>query len=506
MIRRMQKECESSCEYILPDYLGDVKKVVLTTAKAQPSGQFESDGELECAGIVTYDVVYLDSENKLSCASFSSDYDFSLKKPSENYTDAYTMTELSNFAIRLTGPRRMIAKSNVTSEICVIEKWNHEERGNAFSESETLEKITRELNVESGVKSEITEREYAEEVASIEGVSADEIEVITSSAYVRISESIPVKDGVNVKGELIVTALIRTPDSSVFAIRREIPFDETVSISTDGENLSAIADVKVTSLNISANDGEGGSSLVANAIAEFSALTLFNEAVTVISDAYLKNCDTVSEYENVKVQSLVACETKSDSINVKIPLKELGIENVKEIFALNQDFRSLGLKREGNAVYFTGEIAFSGVACEILEDGEPHIIGLKFEHPVEINVNNNCQNSDSSRVFAKISPAGCEWEIEGECLNVLVRYNLSYSISEEDNVRCLASCEIVENTEFKKKASRVSVYYPDENETLFEIAKKFHTSVQDIARDNMITEATSLGMPVKSGYKKLIIR
>ena len=319
MIKKFQKECESSGEYILPDYLGDVKKLISTSSRVVPSGQFEGDGVTECSGIVAYDVVYLDSENKLSCASFSSDYDFSLKKPSENYTDAYVMTELANFAIRLTGPRRIIAKSNVAAEICVIEKWGYEERGSAFSESEALEKITMELNVESAVKSEVLEREYAEEVASIEEISADEIEVITSSAYVRISESKPVNDGVNIKGELIVTAIIRTPDSSVFAIRREIPFAETVSISGEGENASAIADVKVTSLSISANDSEGNSSLVANAIAEFSALAIFNEPTTVISDAYLKTRDTVSEYENVKIQSHIACETKSESTNVKIP-------------------------------------------------------------------------------------------------------------------------------------------------------------------------------------------
>ena len=93
MNRRLQKDCESSCEYILPDYLGDVKKLVSSVARVVPSGHFESDAELECAGIVSYDIVYLDSENKLSTASFSSDYDFSLKK-GEDYLDSYVRSDV----------------------------------------------------------------------------------------------------------------------------------------------------------------------------------------------------------------------------------------------------------------------------------------------------------------------------------------------------------------------------------------------------------------------------
>ncbi len=505
MIRRFQKDCESTCEYILPDYLGDVKKLLMTTAKVAPSGQFESDGELECAGIVAYDIVYLDSENKLSSASFSSDYDFSVSK-GESYLDAYVKSGLANFAVRLTGPRRMIAKANVESDICVMESWEREERGSAFSEEAALEKITRSVNIESALKGASQEREYAEEIASLEGVSADEIEVITSSAYVRISESTPVEDGVNIKGELIVTAIIRTPENSVFAIRREIPFDETVSISGASPDMSAISDALISSVSLGVNEGENASELVANVILDFNSVAFFNESAEVISDAYLKTKDTATEYENLKLSSIVSAETKSESARVKIPLSSIGEENLKEILALNQDFRGLTLKTDESTPYFSGDIAFSGVACEISEDGETNITSLKFSTPISINVNISCQNLEKSKLFAEIAPAGCEWEIDSENLNVTLWYTITYSLSEEESVKCLSSCEAIGDSEYSKKASRISVYYPDENETLFDVAKKFHTSVADIASDNMIAEPTALGIPTKLGLKKLIIR
>ena len=506
MNKKFQKECESSCEYILPDYLGDVKKLVMTTAKAVPSGEFDGDGEVECAGIVAYDVVYLDSENKLSSASFSSDYDFTFSKNGDNYVDAYVTTQLANFGVRLTGPRRMIAKANVQSEICVMEKWEREETGSAFSVREEPEKITRNLNIESALFGERLEREYAEEAASLEGVSADDIEVITSNAYVRISESLPVENGVNIKGELIVSAIIRTPDTSVFAIRREIPFDETVSISGANSDMTAMSDAVISSVNIGVSESENSTELCANVIMEFKSVAFYNESIEVISDAYLKSKDTVAEYENIKISTQVSAETKSESARIKIPISSLDVGSLKEILALNQDFKGLTLKTEGNSPFFSGDVAFSGVACEISEDGESNITSLKFNSPLTVNVNISCQNLDKCKLFAKISPAGCEWEIDGENLNLVIWYTISHSLSEEENVRCLASCDTVGDMEYEKKVSRISVYYPDENETLFDVAKKFYTSVADIAKDNMIAEPTALGIPAKLGFKKLIIR
>ena len=505
MNKRFQKDSESTCEYILPDYLGDVKKLVSSSARLVPSGQFESDGELECAGVVSYEIVYLDSENKLSAASFSSDYDFSVAKD-EKYLDAYVKSEVASFAVRLTGPRRMIAKANVRSEVCVIEKWDFCESGSAFSEETELEKITKTLNIETALRGVSREREYAETLASLEGVSADEIEVITSSAYVRIRESVPVDDGVNIKGELIINAIIRTPESSVFAIRREIPFDETVSISGANGEASAVSDVVVSSLSLGVNDGENSAELVANAIMEFSSAVFFNESVEAVSDAYLKTKDVATEYENLKISTFVSSETKTDSVSLKIPLSKIVSSNLKEILALNQDFRALVLNFEENRLVFSGEVAFSGVACEISEDGDSNIASLKFSAPIEINVNTGCQNLEKCKLFAGNAPAGCEWEIDAENLKISVFYTVTYSVSEEENVRLLSSCEALGESEYEKKLSRISVYYPDENETLFDVAKKFHTSVSAIASDNMITAPVALGFPAKSGLKKLIIR
>ena len=57
-------------------------------------------------------------------------------------------------------------------------------------------------------------------------------------------------------------------------------------------------------------------------------------------------------------------------------------------------------------------------------------------------------------------------------------------------------------------SSRITVYYPDASDSLFSVAKRFHTTPEKLARDNMITDAASLIGEHDSlcDVKKLIIR
>ena len=104
---------ESVADYSLPDYLGDVRKILFTDAALRPSGRFAGGDEVEFSGVVVYNVVYLDADNNLSSVEFTSDYDYSVKCSAENYKDSISNTRVSNYAVRLMGPRKMSARASL---------------------------------------------------------------------------------------------------------------------------------------------------------------------------------------------------------------------------------------------------------------------------------------------------------------------------------------------------------------------------------------------------------
>ncbi len=509
MNRKFQKETESSCEYILPDYLGDVRRVLTSSARVIPSGQFNQDGSIECAGIVSYELVYLDAENKVSSANFTSDYDFSFPIDMEIYLDSYIMSMLSNFSVRLAGPRRILAKSAIVSDICLSESKIPAVRGNAFEFSDNIEKIEKNIDSEVMLSGESIEREYAEEIASVEELTADEIEIITSNAYVRIEETTPQDGGVNIKGVLVINAIIKTQEMSTFAVRREIPFDETVEISGTSPDMSAISDVKVTSLVCSPVEFDGAVKINANVITEMKAALYYNEKFEIIKDAYVKTRDTESKYDNFVSNSHIMAKTASVVFNGKMKRTECGMRDVKEILVISCDFKSPAAEIEGHVCKISAEAYCCGIAIEMTDDGKENLIPLKFSAPVKADVNLSCQVPKDALVSIKISPAIADINIEADNVYLNSCPTLNLCVGSEHSERILSSCDVVGDAEYRSGLSTINVYYPEKKESLFDIAKKFHTTPASIAADNEISEAVASGgesISLASGFDKLIIR
>ena len=205
---------ESTVDYVLPDYLGDMRKILFTDATLRPSGRFAGGDEVEFSGVVVYNVIYLDSENNLSSVEFTSDYDYSVKCSGESYNDSIASTRVSNYAVRLIGPRKISAKASLVGSVCLSENCTLSVSGNAFSGESTPEINTGSIDLRVSRLSSVTEREYAEAVARLDGAIVDEVSVIYPSVEVMVDELRPEEDTVSVKGRLRMCAMIKNADKT----------------------------------------------------------------------------------------------------------------------------------------------------------------------------------------------------------------------------------------------------------------------------------------------------
>ena len=49
---------ETGADYSLPDYNGDVRKILFTEASVRPSGSFENGDNIGFSGIIVYNLIY----------------------------------------------------------------------------------------------------------------------------------------------------------------------------------------------------------------------------------------------------------------------------------------------------------------------------------------------------------------------------------------------------------------------------------------------------------------
>ncbi|MBQ8689868.1 MAG: DUF3794 domain-containing protein [Clostridia bacterium] len=509
MNKQIKKDIESGCDYILPDYMGDIKKILSGRARCVPNGKFLTDSGVEITGAVEYEVLYADSENRLTAINISSDYSAVVPANAELYVDTWAEARVGSFNIRITGPRKMSLKSAVEVNATVSEHSSIGIEGDAFESSNSVEKISRVINVENSLYGKTLEREFAEEGERLPNTLPEDIEIISATGSVRVYETRPVDDGVEIKGELVIVAIVRTNEQPPFAIRRAIPFEEVVEIEGITRDMQVMGDGYITSAVCSIAEEMEESVINLNVIAEFEACAYTTEAIDVVTDAYLKESETKCAYEVLEYQTSGACQIIDAVINEKVARADVACAEARDIISLNCDARASECALTASGVEISGELAISGVACEINVDNTETYIPIKITVPYHTNVNLNCQITDKSRVSCFVTPVLCEGSFDAEDMYLKCALKVKVKVDNIESVTRLSECYVGAAVTEVPTSSRITVYYPDKNDTLFGVAKRFHTTAAKLACDNPLPDEATAAIDAASslaGVKKLIIR
>ena len=346
---------ETGADYSLPDYNGDVRKILYTEAKVRPSGSFENGENIDFSGIIVYNLVYSDSENRINSVSFTSDYDQSVKCAAGSEPISVD-TSVSGFSVRLLGPRKLSAKATLNSKILITRKESQSVDGSAFDGAVSPEAETLFVNVMSAACSERSEREYAEELARFDGVGADSVEVIYSNAECIVESANAEEGGVSIRGSIKINALIKCDSEEVKMLEKTLKVDEVIDFASaqSAERINARADV--SSVRCSLNADESGTSLVANVIAEYSAESYGNDGATLTTDVYRCDCETENEYADYKYLELLTLVSEKDEHSSKAARESIEMENIKEVICLGAQPKISSVERTDDGVLITGEI------------------------------------------------------------------------------------------------------------------------------------------------------
>ena len=498
--------CESVGEYSLPDYNGDVKKILMVKTKVFPTGKFVGDELLEFSGSVGYEVVYLDAENTVTHAEFSTDYDAAVKINAESYVDSDVRTSVSGCNIRLVGPRKMSVKCMLDNDVQISEKKSYGIVGDAFMEYEP-ELLLRCANVYSSTFISGESREISEEVVSIDGAIADEVEILLSDILTEL-DSVAVKgDTLELGGRVKASLLYRNGDQSPRLVDKEIPYSAELTIGEEVASGAIDARLDATAFSCAVTPTEDGVSLSVSASVSPSVTSKRNCALELVNDAYLKERGVVNEYCDLSYTEHICAERVEERFEAKRPISELGIDAPGEVIYSEAVARVERCEERDDGVTVSGEVRFFGIVCAIGE--EMSICSpLKMSLPFAYNVKLNCQIHDNMRINCSVNANNVRINIDENNVCMSCDLDISLNVSSEKKQRCLGASYLTDE-EYSREASVVTVYYPDASESLFGIAKRFHTSVGALARDNKLSESVfaSSQLPLgTSDVKKLIIK
>lgn len=497
---------EVACDYVLPDYLGEVRKILYTEARAMPLPTYMNGEEASASGGVRFRMVYTDDEGQLASVEFSEDYEVRERIMIEGRGEVSAKTAVEGSSMRLLGPRKISAKARVAVELMLLTEEDVEPLGTALEEGEP-ELAERTVEVLERAISESCEREYAEALCELEGAIADEVRVIYESALPAVTECRPSEGEVWVSGEHRVCALISVGDGPACLYKKAIPFAETLTLEGAREGMTASVGILTPSLKINVTPTDTGSSAVVSLIAEYTAEVCGNGELTLVTDGYMTDREVACEYGDIELARLLDAGRAADSIHCTLAAEELSLESPSEILYLTAEPRVKSVETTPDAVKILAEIRFSGIACEI--NGEKTAYA-PIRHTAEWQLDMPVRTEAGCTLMPRVSLSATSalGRVGDEGVELSADLCAELRLVASESYRHLCRIDAVGEAECRDKG-RIFVYYPDGEDTLFSVARRFHTTPRRIAIDNSLTEATLADRSSAAslrGVEKLIIK
>ena len=469
--------CDVSEEFVLPDYVPEVRRVLHTRVSALPENKYISGDTVDFGGTLTYLVIYTDDEGRLCSVPLSSSYESSC--PIKGASDVFIGTAVDTSATRVSAPRKLSIKSRLKSRVLGFEGQTvFEELKNKSSADEMfIERLKGEFDTVSLAYGELNGIKISEK---LDTGSRKDLRAILCDASCNLTEVHAVSGGVNVRGGACVKVVCES-EGEIFTVSKSVPINECVEVLGAVEGDFGVAHARCVSLSISSEENDTGCELFFDLSCDIDAEVYRNASSALTLDCYSTKVATDIEYEDRTIYSLMNCGNDTLPINESIKRKN---KDIQEIVTVLCDPVCEKYEAKGNMLCFNARLCICVIGKgKVGEDGTFEYLSENYEIPVkhEWVLNRSCQGSC---IQIGVDVSSLDARITDDKIFFNGDMYPSFCVFDKNQVKTVSSGALNHNIEYKKDASCVRAVFPKCNDTLWSIAKRYHTTREKIMKDN----------------------
>lgn len=493
------KEVPLDIDFTLPDYCPDIQKILKCSVKPHITSRNISGGQISIEGNAEIKIIYIDSSSTtIRCCENSTVFSTSLdmKNTPENALPlTFAKTEYIN--CRAVSPRKIDLHGALSVCAKVFEKHNTE-ISSSVNGQDIEQKISKislsNLIGMGGQQFSINETlEVSENQPSPEMIVNSEVIFLSDKPKI-------MQNKIVIKGTLIIKIFYISDmeAGSTEKIEYKIPVSQIVDVTGIHDECECITKVEILEHKISIpNDSENNQNLISvNIRCAATALAFCPKEINTVTDVYSRKYETQNTYVPLEIQKILKnfSETLNIQESTEIPntdIKEIinitpSISNVKTSLSdenisvkgtLKLDI--LGINSEDIPFYSERTVDFEKKLSEIL-DGE----NIQFETeliPTEFKIisQNGNQINFSVNLIAAITAYSTR------------KINMVTDVNADENLP-------TENCH----SPSVTVYFANKNESVWDIARKYRSSVGSIKEENnlpadVLEDAQMILVPAK---------
>lgn len=464
-------------ELNLPDYCSDIKRILKCNIGTGINSVKRSGEEVSAFGETVLRLVYVNNDEKIDCYEHKTELSKTVvvkDLPEEAVLSCNCETEYVN--CRAASQRRF----SVNGSISVTFKAYCVEKASVVSEikdggAQTLKLSDSVVNSVSACEKCFDMSETASLEQSLEPIG----KIIRADSYATLDSVKAVGGKLLLKGEM-VTKVVYCADSAAGKIERfdhSMPISQIVELPEVTEESECSVRLCVRSLSLQPRADSTGSNRLLEIAAKVCAFVEAREtrSVNFVTDCYSTCCGLKGEYSSVEVHKKVHSFNNSEIFRKTVELSGQSPKTVLDSRSLKS---SCNVSSSGNGL----ELRLNVLVGVLFLDGEG-----KYQYAErEIDFSNEVALREKCRkvvcepnVFVESVDAVAEG---GERLNFSVTCFFLFDVFSAEAKRVCTTA--VYDDSNPDDESALIVYYAKKGEKLWDIAKKYFSTVEAIKAEN----------------------
>ena len=472
---------EVSEEFNLPDYVPEIRKLLHVRTGALPESRYVSDeGEgtgVELGGTVTYTLIYTDDEGNLCSLPLTSTYE-ARATLSGRPTAVFVDTCVDTVSPRLSAPRRITLKTKMKSRIQGWENCEEKERIENKSAADELFMERQSIDVKSLVIKQLS-LSGVKMSDRLDTSGMQDVRPLWCDATAVISDAHAQSNSVSVRGEATVRCVCMS-DGEEVTLTKSMPIAEEIEAQGTSQGDMARVISRPVSLSVSSEQNGERAELFFDLTCDLEGEVLKNTSVTLTRDCYSTRHETTEEYK--AVDTYTASQARNCSFTVSEGVKRKGKEITKIIDALcDPVYEKTEVK--GSRANILGKLCLTLIGSS---QGDNEITYLSESYEVPFKYSLDLGTSKEPIVRCEPAVGSVSARLDGEKLQINAEVYLALEMIDRERAEIMSLCTLKKDKEIKKDAGCVRVYFPKSGDTLWEIAKKYHVSVDSIREQNLM--------------------
>lgn len=477
---------ESSGEYVLPDYMPKVEKLLRAESKILPPSRYMSGSGVQMSGNMLHSLIYVGDEGEISATVLPSKYEFTVPYEDGKTPDAVLASPVIDSAnCRPSAPRKVTVRSKMRAVPRVVYE---EDITPSVPSDEGFYTLSGELDTVN------VKTLRADNVSISETVELDipeEARLVWCGANAAVTDVRTGEGGVQVRGEIYVKLLSANGAEAKMHTKR-IPFDEYL----DGElPRKSVATANAYVISTEAGRADGGA--IVDIVLTIESAVYSQCKTSAVFDAYSEKIEVETEYRKVPVSRLLLCRSSVYNLSGSLP------KNILSGYSEMLD--ATGASYVDEIVCENGKTAVSGRNCLQFIFKTADGAYSSAEHSLPFKVVLDCESKNAADCAATAALVAVRTRADGESIVCDIEMALSIRVIEK------SECDVVKKVDTSGAKPCAKSNYPlcliyPQGESLWSLAKKYNVSPEKLAKVNSLNiEKSKYTSPEAISEKKILM-